>query len=99
MNHALSLASRVRIPKSIASHELHGEMLVLNPTTGACVSLDPVGTKIWKLLLEHHSLQTVLHALVQEYDVTEAQGGPDLLRFAASLVEKGFAEVRTEKTR
>ena len=99
MNHHLSLASRVRIPESIASHALHGEMLIVNTTTGACVSLDPIGTRIWRLLQEHRFLQKVLNALVQEYDVTGAQGAHDLIRFAALLQEKGFAEVCTEETR
>ena len=97
MNHALSLASRVRIPESIASHDLHGEMLVLNPITGACVSLDPIGTKIWQLLQEHHSLHKVLNALVQEYAVTEAQGEHDLVTFVARMRDQGYLETCAEE--
>lgn len=98
MNQALSLTSRVRIPESIASHDLQGETLVLNSTTGACVSLDPVGAKIWQLLQEGHSLHRVLDALVQEYAVTEAQCEQDLLGFVARMLEQGFVEPWTVET-
>ena len=98
MSQALSLTSRMRIPESIAAHDLHGEMLVLNSTTGACVSLDPVGARIWQLLQEDLSLHGVLAALVQEYDVTEAQCEQDLLGFVARMLEQGFVEPRTIET-
>jgi len=98
MNQALSLTSRVRIPKSIASRNLHGETLLLNSTTGACVSFDPVGAKIWQLLQEDHSLHRVLDALVQGYDVTEAQCAQDLLGFVARILEQGFVGPWTAET-
>ncbi len=98
MNQPLSLTSLVRIPKSIASHDLQGEILVLNSTTGACVNLVQVGARIWQLLQEDHSLQRVLDALVQEYDVTEAQCEQDLLGFVARMLEQGFVEPRTVET-
>ena len=98
MSQALSLTSRVRIPENIASHDLQDEVLVLNSTTGACVNLDPVGARIWQLLQEDHSLHSVLGALVQEYDVTEAQCEQDLLGFVARMLEQGFVEPWTMET-
>ena len=98
MNQPLSLTSRVRIPESIASHDLQGEILVLNPTTGACVSLAQVGARIWQLLQEDHSLQSVLDTLVREYAVTEAQCEQDLLGFVARMLEQGLVESRTVET-
>lgn len=92
MNHALSLACRVRIPEGIASHDLQGETLVLNPTTGACVSLDPVGARMWFLLQAHRSPQKALDALVQEYEVSEAQGEHDLVAFVTRMRDQGFVE-------
>ena len=92
MKRVLSMASRVRIPESIAVHDLHGELLLLNSATGVSVSLDPMGTRMWQLIQEHHALDKVLDALLHEYDVTEAQCEQDLLSFMARMLEQGFIE-------
>ena len=86
------MATHVQIPESIAVHDLQGELLLLNSTKGVCVSLDPMGTRMWQLLHEHHVLQNVLDALLHEYAVTEAQGEQDLLGFVARMLEQGFVE-------
>jgi len=86
------MASQVRIPDSIAVHDLQGELLLLNSATGVSVSLDPMGTRMWQLIQEHHALDKVLDALLHEYDVTEAQCEQDLLSFMARMLEQGFIE-------
>ena len=97
MKGVLSLASQIRIPESIAVHELHGELLLLNPATGVCVSLDPMGTRMWQLIQEHRALHGVLDALLHEYEVTEAQCEQDLLGFVAQMLEDGFVETVAEE--
>ena len=92
MKRVLSMASQVRIPESIAVHDLQGELLLLNSATGVSVSLDPMGTRMWLLIQEHHALDKVLDALLHEYDVTEAQCEQDLLSFMARMLEQGFIE-------
>ena len=92
MKGVLTMASQVRIPDSIAVHDLQGELLLLNSTTGVSVSLDPMGTRMWQLIQEHHALDKVLDALLHEYDVTEAQCEQDLLSFMARMLEQGFIE-------
>jgi len=92
MTQPLSLTSLVHIPKSSASHDLQGEILLLNSTTGACVNLVEVGARVWQLLQEDPSLQHVRDRLVQEYDVAEAQAEQDLLGFVAQMLEQGFIE-------
>src|SRR2546426_11077735 len=92
MERVLSMTSQVRIPESIAVQDLQGQLLLLNPATGVCVSLDQMGTRMWQLIQEHHALHKVLDALLHEYDVTIAQCGQDLLSFAARMLEQGFIE-------
>src|SRR2546427_4086664 len=89
MKGVLTMASQVRIPESIAVHDLQGELLLLNPATGVSVSLDPMGTRMWQLIHDHHALDKVLDALLHEYNVTEAQCGHDLLSFVARMLEEG----------
>jgi len=98
MKQVLSVASQVRIPESIAVHDLQGELLLLNSATGVCVSLDPMGTRMWQLIQEHRALHNVLDALLHEYEVTEAQCEQDLLGFVAQMLEDGFIETVAEET-
>ena len=98
MKGVLSLASQVRIPESIAVHDLHGELLLLNSATGVSVSLDPMGTRMWQLIHDHHALDKVLDALLHEYDVTEAQCAHDLLSFVVRMLEEGFIETGDVET-
>jgi len=98
MKQVLSVASQVRIPESIAVHDLQGELLLLNSATGVCVSLDPMGTRMWQLIQEHHALHKVLDALLREYEVTEAQCEQDLLGFVAQLLEQEFIETVAKET-
>ena len=90
MEQELSLTSRVRIPDGVLSHDLQGELVILNLNTGVYFGLDPVGTRIWHLLREHQSLQKVLDSMVEEYEVGEAQCMQDLLSFVAQMREKGL---------
>ena len=98
MKGVLSMTSQVRIPESIAVHDLQGELLLLNPATGVSVSLDPMGTRMWQLIHDHHALDKVLDALLHEYNVTEAQCGHDLLSFVARMLEEGFIETGDVET-
>ena len=86
------------VHQSIAPHELQDELLLLNSATGVCVSLDPMGTRMWQLIQEHRALHNVLDALLHEYEVTEAQCEQDLLGFVAQMLEDGFIETVAEET-
>lgn len=93
MKDALSLASNLRIPEGILSHNLQGEEVILNLNTGVYFGLDPIGTKIWHLIHEQQSLQKVLGALLDEYAVTEAPCTQDLLGLVAQMRENGLVEI------
>jgi len=93
MNRTLSPLSRLRIPEGILFQDLQGETVLLNLNTGVYFGLDPVGTRIWHLIQEQQSLQKVLDALLDEYDVTNDQCAQDLFSLVALMQEKGLIEV------
>ena len=93
MKDALSLTSHLRIPEGILSHNLQGEEVILNLTTGVYFGLDQTGTRTWQLIREHQSLSKVLDALLDEYDVTEDQCAQDLLSLVVQMEEKGLVEI------
>jgi len=89
----ITLASRVRINDDVVFRDLQGELVLLNLKTGVYFGLDPVGSRIWQLIQEHQFLHKVLHAVVEEYEVTESRCQQDLLRFVAALRANGLVDV------
>jgi hypothetical protein len=85
---------RVKIPEQVVYQEVGGEMVLLNLTSGVYYGLDPVGSRIWKLLAENEGkLQAVFQAVLEEYDVTPERLEQDLLRLIQDLQANGLAEV------
>ncbi len=93
MKHLLSPSSRVRIPDGILSRNLQGEEVILNLDTGVYWGLDPLGARIWQLLQQQNSLDTIVKTLLDEYDVPEARLRRDLGDLLTRLVENGLVEV------
>jgi hypothetical protein len=93
MTHGLSLASRARISAHVLFRDLEGEAVLLEMKRGVYFGLDPIGTRIWHLLLEERSLGDVVAMLVAEYEVGETQGAEDVLALVGQLQEQGLVDV------
>ncbi|GIV57112.1 MAG: hypothetical protein KatS3mg042_0025 [Rhodothermaceae bacterium] len=59
----------------VLAQELNGETVLLHTGRGCYYGLDDVGTRMWRALLAHGTVQRACEALLQEYDVS-----PDVLR-------------------
>lgn len=81
----ISLDASVRIPDTVLFQELAGETVLLNLETGTYFGLDPMGTRIWRLLQARRALKTVHDALLDEYEIDAQQLEADLLRFVRDL--------------
>ena len=93
MGVSLSLSSRVKISEHTLYQELSGEAVLLELSRGVYYGLDEIGTRIWNLLGEGRSLQETVAALVDEYDVSDAQGAEDVLRLVTELEERRLLEI------
>jgi Coenzyme PQQ synthesis protein D (PqqD) len=93
MNEPLSLASRVAVRDDVLCRDLDGELVLLDLRTGVYCSLDPLGTRIWTLAQQGRALADVVRLVVDEYEVSPERFSADLLRFIASLREKGLVQV------
>jgi hypothetical protein len=87
-----SLERPIRIPPTVLFRELQGETVLLNLSTGAYFSLDPVATVIWRRLRDHGRPSAVVPDLLAEFDVDEAQARRDLARLLDDLRTHGLVE-------
>lgn len=88
----INLQSRLRIPEGVLSHDLDDEAVLLNLNTGIYLGLDPVGRRIWHLIQEQGSLQSIADTIVQEYDVTPERCAEDLLSLVDQMLEQKIIE-------
>lgn len=84
---ALVVPTQLRIPEHVVSETVAGEAVLLNLRSGLYFSLNPLGTRVWKLLEDGKSLSEVRSVLLSEYLVTEAELDRDLRELIAQLLQ------------
>jgi len=92
-NFALFAASVFRPTPGQEYTELAGELAILNTKTGIYFGLDPVGARVWHLILEFRTAREIREVLLDEYDVASAQLEADLLTLFNDLLGKGLIEI------
>ncbi len=88
-----TLDTRVTIPAGVMFRDLDGEAVLLELESGRYYGLNETGTRMWLLLQEHGSLETALHALLDEYDVAEEQLRKELLGFVGTLTSQQLLQI------
>ena len=86
----LTMATRVRVSDEVLFQELQGEAVLLNLDSGVYFGLDPVGTRIWQLIIEKEQLLEVTRSMVAEFDVSEEKCAEDLFALVAKLEKQGL---------
>lgn len=78
---------------AVADHaacELGGEAVLLDLNSGVYYGLDPVGTRVWRLLQQPRSLAELRDLVVDEFDVAPERCEADLAAFLSSLNAHGL---------
>jgi hypothetical protein len=68
--------------------------VILGLRDGVYFELNEVGARIWQLLQQPRSLQSVLTTLLDEYDVSPVQCEADLLSLVDKMLQRGLVEIR-----
>ncbi|HIE94980.1 MAG TPA: PqqD family protein [Acidobacteria bacterium] len=83
----ISLDSSIRVNDDVLFEDLHGEGVLLNLKTGVYLGLDPVGTRVWQVLENHHVLSDIVNTMV---DVDRQRCADDLLALMSDLEQHGL---------
>jgi hypothetical protein len=82
----------VRIRNEVVFRELDGEMVLLNLASGVYFGLDPVGTRIWTLIVEQRSPADIVGALTAEYEVDAETCEADVWKLLDALAANELIE-------
>lgn len=86
----MELSDCFSAPKHVMARVVGDETVILDLQSGVYFGLDPVGTDIWKLLVEGVSLADIRTSLLDRYDVTATQLESDVLKLASELQSRGL---------
>lgn len=85
--------SRIVAIKKQVSTDLGGEVAILQLRSGIYYSLNEVGARIWELVQEPHSVNDILSALLDEYEVAPEECERDLLGILEELQAEKLIQV------
>ena len=88
---------RIRVPEQVVFRELENETVLLNLATGFYYGLDDVGTRMWRALEKHGTLEEAAYDLLDEFEVDGARLQRDLQSLTQELCDQGLLEVVSEQ--
>ena len=89
----LTITSRVRANDNVLFQELQEEAVLLNLNSGVYFGLNPVGTRIWHLIIEKQQVLEITRSIVAEFDVSEEQCTADLIALVTKLESQGLVTI------
>jgi len=88
-----TLSQRVIPLEDVLFQDVGGEAVLLDLGSENYFGLDPVGTRVWQMLVEDPSLQKVYDALISEFEVEEDRLQSDLVELVGKLADAGLVRV------
>lgn len=78
----------------VVAKVLDGEAIMVHVASGVYYNMANVGGDVWELLAAGHTLDAVVAALTQRYDVTRERAESDVLALASTLLEEKLVRLR-----
>jgi hypothetical protein len=84
---------RVVIAPEVVFRSVGDESVLLDLTNELYLGLDPVGTRMWIVLMDVPNIQVAFDTLLAEYDAQPEQLRQDLHEFLEKLKENSLIEI------
>lgn len=83
----------VRNDAELLTTVVDGEMIGMSVEQGACYGLNGIGTRIWDLLAEPQSVDSLVAQLIAEYEVEAEECRDSVLGFIEQLRAEGLVRL------
>ena len=93
MQSDMNLSDKVTIPTQVMARTVGDETIILDLASGTYYGLDPVGARMWQLMSEGNSLNSVCDSMLGEYEVTREALEGDIRRLTEELQAKGLVSL------
>jgi hypothetical protein len=81
---------RIQADRDVLWREVDGEIVLLDPRTGAYFGLEGLGVDLWRRLQTSTSEKDLLAAVTADYDAPPEEIRRDAVNFLRSLTEEGL---------
>ena len=78
------------------STTIEEDEVILNLDSGMYYGTNPVGARIWQLVQEPITVQSIIETVATEYAITRSQCEDDIRAFVESLAEEDIIEILDE---
>jgi hypothetical protein len=84
----MEMSTKVAVPDHVMARQVGEETVILDLAGGTYYSLDPVGSRVWQLLIPGATPAQVCEAMLREFDVEAADLERDVLALMRSLIDR-----------
>jgi PqqD family protein of HPr-rel-A system len=84
--------STVVVKPGLTAADLGGEAVVLDPQSGRYYGLNELGARIFEIARKPRTVEQIVHALLQEYEVEMDTLRADLLAFLHEMEQRHLIE-------
>lgn len=92
MSPRVGATTTVRATPSILSRLLEDELLLYNPATDHVVTLDPIGSLLWRMLAKPVSVEQLVADLVEWSGADAATVAADIMPLLQALLDASLIE-------
>ena len=89
----ISTTTQVKAGTDQVSCELNEETAILDMKIGVYYGLDPVGARIWELIQQPQTADSIVAQLLEEYEVTADKCTRDVLALLTDMREHKLIEI------
>ena len=82
--------------EGLLTTEVDGELIAMSVEQGACYGLNGVGTRIWALIAEPRSIDSLCEQLLGEFEVEPDRCRREVVELLGELRADGLVTVRTK---
>ncbi len=90
---SILVASKDQVSADLSS-DLVDSVVILNLKDGVYYEIKEVGTRVWNLVQQPCSIQSILNSLLEEYEVDAERCEMDLLALPENLAQYGLIEIQ-----
>lgn len=89
----MSVSRYKRVEGKFLVSQLADETVLMDTVSGEYMALNPVGTKVWAMLAEEQTLNSLVEGLLTQYEVSEEQCRLELKPFLQELDKRKMLTV------
>ena len=87
------LSRTITVPDTVLYEQIDSEVVLFSLSTQHYYGLDELGTRVWQLVLEPHTVASILAALAEEYEVDAVVLRRDVERLFGELAANGLIKL------